>query len=834
VSQQPSTRIARKMFSVSDDAVFQMLSTIGIKVGTMMSKHWEQLADAAPAQEELDDDAVDGDDLLPLFFDQWLAVCRQDVLKILRLEWTNVVTASLGNFQETATEALIASQVSAVAVQDLFEGLNAEMSSNSFASQPRVEADNLATGTVDAAFASVGQRAHELAVTCDFELSLPERVFEEIDTKLREVVDAWVPCLKRIAKQVNKVMGDSYTTLLQPQALDEPARKELLGLCALGSKLVGQVIIKADAKPPTKTLAVALPKFYPAAVDIPSSLSLPSRKENRSLDVAFDLIDEPFTARLGMPFEVEASMVVAMHAHPGIAGIVSRFKQQSQVSELALPPIIILGCPGEELVDTITATGHSLEGERRFVQRELKPVAALRILLVDQPTYWKAKAYSDNKSETLLVFVVKTGKGYLTAAQLLDYSHLLGAWLAKDETVGGARVAGAKLFVRMESSTKSFKEAGSGIQLLPASPARVFKGMEQALLEETARQEQARAAAIVSKWNVASLPELEALYPGLEAPDLLRIMLVSNRIPKDQDLAQQVEFLKQEARSPAASLPAAARAEVLESLRVEVLSVSPLTEGATRSRWLAQPAATLEKNREQNLRCNYRVRFYKSRCSTYEQTQCVLVNSAVVRGLWACTDQAFGAAPRKTAEDPFWKPLRKAESRVASALKTTVKTKAKPGTKKAQRTVSTGLSCLVLDQFCANSDFRATGKGSRGKRSPAKSTPKAQAPTEKKKKQANVVSKAAKKGAATQSAKADPKRKGASKRQERQERQEPASRGNRKRGSGPRRFLLANAVLACSQDEEAKTQQQVISVMVGLGGVFVRMGKYICSLKIDT
>lgn len=203
--------------------------------------------------------------------------------------------------------------------------------------------------------------------------------------------------------------------------------------------MLQKVISKPD-KPPTKTLALPLPKFCPSPRDVPHVMGKPNRSDNRFLDVSFDLVDELFTARSEMPHRDQGVTSVPMHAHLDVKAIITGFKQQSH--EQGADLVLLgdhLGFQGGVLLDTISSTGYSLESERRFHQRELKPVTALRILLVDEPTSWKASAFTDNLSETVLMFVVKTGNNYLNPAQLLDYCHLIGVWLAEDEITDQGR-----------------------------------------------------------------------------------------------------------------------------------------------------------------------------------------------------------------------------------------------------------------------------------------------------------------------------------------------------------------------------------------------------------
>jgi hypothetical protein len=692
-----------KLFTISDDDLKKAADWVCNDVEDMMKESWEDIAESGGS----------------LDFDNWLSNCHRNVIKILCEEWTKMNTDACGLHKAAALEGQ--DHALHVALGNMLEGVYAQIASPHFATVPRQKADTTARDAIKGAFTNLVQEYPLSGLELhddddDEQISVAKWAFDLLEPTLVEVVQGWKLDLKPIVKEINTVVRSGYNTLQQRQVLSEASQKELLKLCKAGATLVNKVIINPADKPPIKTLQQPLPKFCPSPIELPSTVKQPSREENRVLDVAYDLVDEPFMARMDTPHSDGDTLTVAMHVHPDVQAIVTSFKQKSQSSDMTLPPIIILGCPGRELVDSI---GSSLEVERYMSGRELQPVASLRILLVDEHTYSKAQAFVDKKGESLLIFVVKTGPSHhLRADQLLDYCHLLGGWLAEDEDAGGVHVPGLKHFIRMESSVKSFKEASSGLQLSPASPARVFKGLQQAFLKETARQEQAKGAAIVASWDVTDIEELKNLYPHLavDKAGLMELLLLRNKIVKTKDAAEKVTAAEQLQRLKqgvaAADFPQAVCNHVQEQLRVEVLSVSALSEGNARKRWLDERAATLAKNREQNLRCNYRVRFHKSRCSTYEQTQCVLVNSAVVRGIWACTNQAFVAKSALKTEEPFWKVLRTAEGRIASALKTKFKAKSPVH--------STGLSCLVIDQFCVNSDFRGIGKGSR-KRSPVKS-----------------------------------------------------------------------------------------------------------------
>eukprot|EP00045_Choanoeca_perplexa_P018696 m.293317 g.293317 ORF g.293317 m.293317 type:complete len:1163 (-) comp20333_c0_seq1:66-3554(-) len=692
-----SSAVKPKPFSIKKADLRISANALCDVLEEMLTQSWENYVEDEPSlsEEDLRDRPA-----LPSFFNQWVTENRLQVQSLMRIAWTDMFGSALNSYRETAMAQLLERGLPQGVVEGLFEGAYTQISTASFAIEPRAQADEAAAQENDAVFTECSEMllSDDDADDDDNDDNtglLIAPVIWLLKERVHCVFKRWAACLQRIAKDVNDVLKDSYRTL-HDAPKDEHARQTLQAICRDGARLVNNVIKKPDAKPPTKTLLLPLPKFSPNPFETPEVRVKLARKCNRSLDVAYDL-DVPFTAHLRMPRQNENGTInVDMHAHPAIQDIVSRYKTDSQKerASLAVPPVIILGCPGFDLVDNIAKTGHPLENEERYHQRELKPMTVLRILLVDEPTSKKASDYTNNLSDTLLLFKVMTGTGYLSAAQLLDYSHLIGSWLAQDEPWGSTTLEGPKLFIRMESGAKVFNEASTFGHLAPTSPARVFKGLEQALLDGTTHLQEIEAAAILKKWDVSDISEL---YPDLDNSSALQVMMFSNKVSKGDNPAKD---LKAALADPKLKLPDAIRQEVEDSLRVQVLSASSLTEGAARKRWLAQWASTVQKNQEQNRRCNYRVRYYKSLCRTFEQTQCVLVNSVVAEGVWACPDGVFTADPLGKPEESSFKALRNAEGLfVRNALKGVRTT--------SPKAVSTGLACLVVDQFSINSDCRS-------------------------------------------------------------------------------------------------------------------------------
>eukprot|EP00730_Choanoeca_flexa_P015393 TRINITY_DN7059_c0_g1_i1.p1 TRINITY_DN7059_c0_g1~~TRINITY_DN7059_c0_g1_i1.p1 ORF type:complete len:1251 (+),score=297.11 TRINITY_DN7059_c0_g1_i1:375-3755(+) len=743
----------RLQFAIGDDARSNTEAAIAMRLRRTLDESLESIE--VPSI-ETSDSQTEAAAAMPSWIKKWLSANLNKAMLIVREEWTAMISESWSSFEKDMVARLTEMAVDEGMVSDLIQSVVAEISTEGFEEQERKSADYNSQQTVKALFAQLDLKAQEIWSALGDSADMVDHFGEAgLFSQHAQIImeSDWKSALEKLEKSIQNLVKQSLSILL-PGAHRQPSTskdtkqqlEELVAKCNDAKKIVDDVIVKPTSRPNPRTLRDPLQASHFAEdpnVKIPDRIKSPKLGNVLQLELAFELSDDKnkFRMEILLPqAQNDGSYLIKLNAHPGIKRILKDYKRSYATKpELTLPPVVLLGHPSIPLKDF---TGKGINGvtdEARFDRetRKFEPVKSLRILLIEEASLSHADDFIGSLGSGLLLATIRKGQGaHVSPALQLDLSLVLGQWLAKPEGEGDSRVPGIPHFVRLESNASRFREAGDGIQSIPASPGRVLVGLRTVLEVEQKRQERERLRALIDKWTKEDF-EMDEEYPDLDPGAVLQLTKVASRLaPRIKELHNEEEVHKALAilnkGLDSDKIPEDMRLKIRKGLQVRILSASAVAEGAAKHSWLSQRVSALAKKHTDGRRCNYKVKFYQQNCRTYEQTSCVAVNAACaaevkwindttasIRSIWASEgiNQAY-------VIDEYTKELRSAEKKVMHLLKCSgVKVKDGESEQKTV-TLSSGLCCLVVDQYCIGNTVKKSkiAKSAKRKAESGKST----------------------------------------------------------------------------------------------------------------
>eukprot|EP00730_Choanoeca_flexa_P012745 TRINITY_DN4575_c0_g1_i1.p1 TRINITY_DN4575_c0_g1~~TRINITY_DN4575_c0_g1_i1.p1 ORF type:complete len:1253 (+),score=279.52 TRINITY_DN4575_c0_g1_i1:46-3804(+) len=678
-------------FSVTED-IWEQISTKFVKeVMEATAIQWD-VAFAMVDDEDSDDQ---GGELRSTSttnaLQKWIQACTATIRDIYCRLWTEMFSEA---FEAMRQDVKSTDAISEANGNAFMEYMTASISASDFAKEQREKANEENLKELDRVYAELMIFAQE-AQRRDPHAELATAVHDAALPKWIQYVESWRPYVDSISQAI------SLKALEFPMSTEPTAESaDVVKLCDQVNKLVNRVITRPSGAMLAKSLRQTLKEVQLDKFDIPARISL--RKDSRDRHLSFKWSDAelpPRTAHVGLPTMLEENVHVAVQAHPSVQkAIGDHLKKIVANPTVSLAPLFILAQPDQVFKDhTGIAAGFDNIAQEKYSGASVNEgLNSLRILLIDEPTLALTMRHDPiawtSIAGAMLVFVIKSGANFIHPAVQLDLFQQLARFLNEDfRCEDGSIVSGSRYYGRIEGQVNRFFETEAGILLTPATPGRVLMGLQQALIEKSKEMamhvvENLRAKfAMCERWK--DVPKIYSTLAGKkdECRDVQEVIGIIQSTKHENDPVEHCKHIREELDDE--DLPKVFRDDIEGKLGVQLVAVSPIAQVGARREWLAKEG---EEGRQI---CNARVRFYKKRCTSYEQTQCVFIDGLVFRNNWVCSEKELLELSRAnfTNMEKYLQRLRDAEKKFIKGL---IQRRTVSGNQ------STGLCALVADLYC--------------------------------------------------------------------------------------------------------------------------------------